>query len=92
VGERQATGALSLPENPDELLADHARVLDGAYREVASRLMDAAVTVDAQGKLHLGALEAVKEPASLVELRQLVGNAAARERAKFGMLRTLNAV
>ncbi len=64
--------ALSLPENPDGLLAEHARVLDGAYREVASRLQDSSVTVDAQGKLHLGALEAVKEPASLVELRQLV--------------------
>jgi hypothetical protein len=54
--------ALSLPENPDRMLAEHARVLDGAYREVAGRLKDAAVTLDAHGKLHLGALEAVEEP------------------------------
>jgi len=64
--------ALSLPENPDGLLAEHARVLDGAYREVAGRLQDSSVTVDAQGRLHLGALEAVEEPASLTWLRQLV--------------------
>jgi TnpA family transposase len=64
--------ALSLPENPDRLLAEHARVLDGAYREVAARLQDSSVTVDARGRLHLGALEAIEEPASLIELRQLV--------------------
>jgi hypothetical protein len=33
--------ALSLPENPDGLLAEHARVLDG-YREVAGRLQDSS--------------------------------------------------
>ena len=43
--------ALSLPENPDRLFAERARVLDGAYREVASRLTDATVTVDEPGKL-----------------------------------------
>ena len=70
--KRPVLSALSLPENPDGLLAGHARVLDGAYREVAARLKDTAVTVDAQGKLHLGALDAVEEPASLTLLRQLV--------------------
>lgn len=64
--------ALSLPENPDELLAGHAGVLDGAYREVASRLESTAVTVDEQGKLHMAALEAIEEPESLIELRQLI--------------------
>jgi hypothetical protein len=63
--------APSLPENPDRLLAEHACVLDGAYREVAGRLRDSSVTVDAQGRLHLGALEAAEEPA-LIELRQLI--------------------
>ena len=64
--------ALSLPENPDRLLAEHARALDGAYREVAARLENTAVTVDEQGRLHLDVLDAVEDPASLTLLRQLV--------------------
>ena len=47
-------------------------MLDGAYREVASRLESTAVTVDEQGELHMAALEAIEEPESLLELRQLI--------------------
>jgi TnpA family transposase len=64
---------LSLPENPDQLLDQHARALDAAYREVAERLgPDTEVTVDQEGKLHVSALRAIAEPASLVELRKLI--------------------
>jgi len=65
--------ALSLPENPDQLLDQHARELDHAYREVAARLgPEAKVTVDEEGKLHVGALQAIPDPASLVALRRLL--------------------
>ncbi|MGH9123882.1 MAG: Tn3 family transposase [Acidimicrobiales bacterium] len=64
--------ALSLPEDPDDLLAEHARVLDGAYREVAGRLDNEALRVDDDGRIHVERLQAVPEPASLVELRRQV--------------------
>ena len=65
--------ALSLPENPDQLLDEHARTLDAAYRQVATRLgSDTKVTVDEDGKLHVSALKAIPDPASLVELRGLL--------------------
>jgi TnpA family transposase len=61
--------ALGLPEDPDALLGDHARLLDEAYREVAGRLGDnAELTVDRDNRLHVAALDAIPEPASLVEL------------------------
>jgi TnpA family transposase len=65
--------ALGLPENPAELLANHAEALGRAYREVAMRVeAGTEVTVDDDGKLHLSALEAVPEPDSLVQLREVV--------------------
>ncbi|MGH9224309.1 MAG: Tn3 family transposase [Acidimicrobiales bacterium] len=65
--------ALGLPEGPDALLADHARVLDEAYRAVGARLgANAEVSVDKADRLHVAALEAVPEPASLVELARRV--------------------
>jgi TnpA family transposase len=65
--------ALSLPENPEQLLDEHARTLDAAYRQVATRLgPDTRVTVDEDGKLHVSALKAIPDPASLVELRGLL--------------------
>jgi hypothetical protein len=65
--------ALSLPENPDQLLEQHARTLDNAYREVSARLgPDAKVTVDEEGKLHVSALKAIPDPASLVQVRGLL--------------------
>jgi len=46
--------ALSLPSNPDDLLCEHARVLDAAYRDVGGRLeADTAVSVDDKGRLHV---------------------------------------
>ncbi|MCA1677540.1 MAG: Tn3 family transposase [Actinobacteria bacterium] len=71
--KRPVLKALSLPENPDRLLEQHARTLDAAYREVAGRLgPDTKVTVDDHGKLHVSALKAIAEPASLTLLRDLV--------------------
>ncbi|MDQ3642634.1 MAG: Tn3 family transposase [Actinomycetota bacterium] len=64
--------ALSLPENPEELLAGHARALDDAYREVGGRLGDSAVSVDNDGRLHVERLQAIPEPPTLVELRRQV--------------------
>ena len=59
--------ALSLPTDPTALLGDHATALDTAYREVAARLGgDGPASVDEDGKLHLAALKAVPDPASLV--------------------------
>ena len=65
--------ALGLPEDPTKLIDSHARTLDAAYREVASRI-DAGteVTVDDEGKLHLSALQAIPDPASLIQLRKLI--------------------
>jgi Tn3 transposase DDE domain len=61
---------LGLPESPDALLAEHARTLDAAYREVAGRLaVNTEVRVDDAGKIHLTGVKAVEEPPSLVDLR-----------------------
>ncbi len=63
--------ALSLPAAPDDLLAGHARTLDGAYRAVGARLQaNTAVSLDSEGQLHIERLEALDEPASLIELRR----------------------
>ncbi len=65
--------ALSLPDSPDELLADHARALDDAYRGLGGRITaDSAVSVDDEGRLHVERLQAIAEPPSLVELRRRV--------------------
>lgn len=64
--------ALSLPESPDDLLVEQARVLDEAYREVGGRQDDTAWSVDDDGRLHVERLQAVPEPPSLVELRRQV--------------------
>jgi len=61
---------LGLPENPDALLAGHARILDAAYREAGGRLaVNTEVRVDDAGKIHLTGVEAVEEPPSLAGLR-----------------------
>jgi hypothetical protein len=62
---------LSLPATPDDLLAEHARTLDAAYRAVGERLeANTAVSIDREGLLHIERLEAIDEPASLIELRR----------------------
>jgi hypothetical protein len=62
--------ALGLPDDPEQLLAGHARVLDDAYRQVADGLDSSTqASVDEHGKLHLSALDAIDEPPTLIELR-----------------------
>jgi len=66
-----ALNALQLPAKPDELLADHTRDLDDAWRHVADELgVTGAVTVDAEGRLHAASLDAIADPPSLTALRQ----------------------
>jgi hypothetical protein len=61
---------LQLPEEPTGLLAEHARHLDAALRDVGSRLgSHVHASVDEQGRLHASALAAIPDPASLVDLR-----------------------
>jgi hypothetical protein len=61
---------LGLPEDPDALLAGHARTLNQAYRQVGGRLAaNTEVSVDENGKIHLSGVKAVEEPPSLVDLR-----------------------
>ena len=63
--------ALQLPIDPDALLADHTRDLDDAWRQVAGRLdANAEVSIDAEGRLHVGSVDAVADPPTLKELRR----------------------
>jgi hypothetical protein len=63
--------ALSLPAVPDQLLAQHARTLDAAYRDAGGRLeTNTAIRLDTEGQLHIESLEAIDDPASLIELRR----------------------
>jgi hypothetical protein len=63
--------ALSLPATPDDLLAQHARTLDAAYRAIGGRLeANTAVSLDRDGQLHIERLEAIDDPTSLTELRR----------------------
>ena len=65
--------ALGLPEDPTDLLDDHARALDSTYRDVAARIdQGTEATVDDDGKLHISALEAIPDPPSLTHLRKRV--------------------
>jgi hypothetical protein len=62
--------ALGLPEDPEAVLADHARALGTAYREVGDQLeVNAEVRIDDVGKIHLTGVKAVEEPPSLIDLR-----------------------
>ena len=64
--------ALELPEDPAERLAQLADDLDAGLHDVAGRLdSDVRATIDEQGRLHAAALDALDEPASLVDLRKL---------------------
>jgi len=70
----QALTDLQLSENPDVLLAEQARALDEALRDVAAQLSAGTIdaTVDDQGRLHLPKLAAIPEPPSLTDLRRRV--------------------
>jgi TnpA family transposase len=66
----EALTALSLPADPDRLLAEHARTLDAALKEVGGRLIaNPDARVDGSGKIHLSGVKAIEEPPSLVDLR-----------------------
>ncbi len=68
-----ALAALQLPDDPDGLLAAHTEQLDAAWRATAGGMLaNPEITVDAQGRLHLGKDAALDEPASLVDLRTRV--------------------
>ena len=63
--------ALQLPTDPAELLDGHAHALDDAWRHVASRVgHTGGVTVDDEGRVHAGSLDAVPDPPSLTDLRR----------------------
>lgn len=65
--------ALELPEDPDELLAGHAALLDSTYRGVAGRFNENdAVSLDAEGRVHVERIKAVPDAKSLVDLRKRV--------------------
>jgi len=65
---------LQLREDPDALLAEQARALDAALRDVAAQVSADALDaqVDDQGRLHVSRLTAIPEPPSLVDLRKRV--------------------
>ena len=69
-----ALSALQLPEDPDALLAAHAADLDAAWRAAAGGIIpDGDVSVDAEGRLHVGKDNALDEPASLIDLPRTAG-------------------
>jgi Domain of unknown function (DUF4158) len=65
---------LQLREDPDALLAEQARALDAALRDVAAQISARVIDtqVDDQGRLHVPKLAAIPEPPSLVDLRKRV--------------------
>ncbi|MGO4612679.1 Tn3 family transposase [Nocardia sp. 2YAB30] len=60
---------LQLPEDPGDLLAGYAEQLDATWRYMAARAAAGALSVDAEGRVHTAALEAIDAPATLIELR-----------------------
>lgn len=65
--------ALGLPEaDPEPLLTRQTAVLDTAWRQTAAALADRPAQLDAQGRLHAAAMQAVPDPPSLVDLRRRV--------------------
>lgn len=62
--------SLQLPEDPDELLAECAAELDAMWRRMAARAADGDLAVDGDGRVHAAAINAILEPATLVELRR----------------------
>ncbi len=66
-----ALNALQLPTEPDALLTEEARALDEAWRQVAASLENGGdLSVDADGRLHARAVDAVADPPSLTDLRR----------------------
>jgi len=68
-----ALNALGLPEDPSELLAEHSRDLDGAWRALADGLdTGTEAHVDSDWRLHAEKVDAIPDPPSLVDLRRRV--------------------
>jgi len=66
-----ALNALGLPEDPGELLAEHAAELDGAWRALSDGLVAGSeVHVDADGRLHADKIAAIADPPSLIDVRR----------------------
>ena len=66
-----ALSALHLPEDPDAALGAHTADLDTAWRATAGGIIpNGDVSVDAEGRLHVGKDNALDEPASLTGLRR----------------------
>jgi len=60
----------TLPEDPSELLAEHAQELDGAWRALSDGLIAGSeVHVDADGRLHADKIDAIADPPSPCRLR-----------------------
>ncbi|MGB7981593.1 MAG: Tn3 family transposase [Candidatus Nanopelagicales bacterium] len=62
--------SLLLPEDPDGLLEGCALELDAAWRYAAARAAAGDLRVDARGRLHAAAVEAIADPATLKDLRE----------------------
>jgi hypothetical protein len=77
-----ALNALGLPEDPSELLAEHAQELDGAWRALSDGLVAGSeVDVDADGRLHADKIDAIADPPSLVDSAPPPGGHAAPRRS-----------
>jgi hypothetical protein len=73
VDQREGLGAEGVvaARDPGRPARRARRTLDAAYRTVGERLeANTAVDVDRDGQLHIERLEAIDEPASLIELRR----------------------
>jgi TnpA family transposase len=66
-----ALNALQLPTEPDAMLTEEARALDEAWRQAAASLGSGGdLSVDADGRLHARAVDAIADPPSLTDLRR----------------------
>jgi TnpA family transposase len=66
-----ALSSLLLPEDPAALLEGHAADLDEAWRTVAAGIgANPSVSVDSDGRLHLGKDDALEDRASLKDLKR----------------------
>lgn len=73
IGARFGYERVELPADPAGVPADHAAEVDAAYRELVARLgEDSTAGIDDDGRLHVAALDAKPEPASLIDLRRRV--------------------
>ncbi|RFA17621.1 DDE transposase [Subtercola boreus] len=68
-----ALSALLLPEQPDSLLAELALTLDTAWRTAADGMTAGGnITIDTDGRMHLGKDDALDDTPSLKDLRSRV--------------------